>query len=89
MVRYFYTWTPLLIVGAVFILSLPWLGLIALMLVALVVVPAIVAGLVLVPYLVGRAIGRRWHAHAEATPRPATAPPVAARQPALRKGHAS
>ena len=36
MVRYFYAWTPLLIVGAVVLLSLPWLGVIALMLVALV-----------------------------------------------------
>jgi hypothetical protein len=30
MVRYFYAWTPLVIVAAVVPLSMPWLGLIAL-----------------------------------------------------------
>ena len=35
MVRYFYAWTPLAILGTVVLLSLPWLGVIALMLVAL------------------------------------------------------
>ena len=43
MVRYFYAWTPLLIVGAGVLLSLPWLGVIALMLVALVLLVALAA----------------------------------------------
>jgi hypothetical protein len=41
MVRYFYAWTPLVIAAAVFILSAPWLGLIALMVVALLAVGAL------------------------------------------------
>jgi hypothetical protein len=36
---YLHKWTPLVIVGTVFILSLPWLGLIALMVVLAVVAP--------------------------------------------------
>jgi len=43
MVRYFYAWTPLVVVGTVVILSLPWLGLIAFMIAALVAVAAPVA----------------------------------------------
>ena len=43
MVRYFYAWTPLVIVGTVVLLSLPWLGLIALMIFALVALVALAA----------------------------------------------
>ena len=63
MVRYFYAWTPLVIVGTVVLLSLPWLGLIALMifsLVALVALAALAWAIVVVPYMLGRAISRRW-----------------------------
>ena len=73
MVRYFYAWTPLLTVGTICILSLPWLGLIALMIVLLVVLPASALAIVSVPYLLGRTITRRWHGRGEGV-RPATAP---------------
>ena len=63
MVRYFYAWTPFVIVGAVVLLSLPWLGLIALLtfaLFALVALGALASAIVFVPYMLGRAISRRW-----------------------------
>jgi hypothetical protein len=65
MVSYFYAWTPLVIVGAVVLLSLPWLGLIALMifgLVALVALAALALAAVALPYFLVRSIGRRWQA---------------------------
>ena len=40
MVRYFYAWTPLVIVTTVVLLSAPWLGLIALMILSLVALMA-------------------------------------------------
>jgi hypothetical protein len=40
MVRYFYAWIPVVIVGTVVILACPWLGLIALMVGLLAVVAA-------------------------------------------------
>jgi hypothetical protein len=58
MVRYFYVWTPLVIVGTVFFLSLPWLGLIALMIVSLVALAALALAIVFVPYMLSRAISR-------------------------------
>ncbi len=71
MMRYFYAWTPLLIVGTLCILALPWLGLIALMIAALVALPALALAIVVVPYVFGHAIIRlwprvvgRWHAPA-------------------------
>lgn len=63
MVRYFYSWLPLVIVGGVVFLALPWLGLIALMVFALVVLAALGAlvwALVAAPLAVGRAVARRW-----------------------------
>jgi hypothetical protein len=75
MVRYFYAWTPLVIVGTVFVLALPWLGLIALMAVSLVAVVALAAlawAIVFVPYMLGRVIGHRWHIRG-ASPRTAAA----------------
>ena len=63
MVRYFYAWTPLVIVGTVFVLALPWLGLFALLAASLVAVIALAAlawAIVFVPYMLGRAIGHRW-----------------------------
>lgn len=35
MVSYFYSWTPLVVVGTVLLLGLPWLGLVALLVFAL------------------------------------------------------
>jgi hypothetical protein len=59
MFSYFYKLTPFVVIGAICILSLPWLGLIALMVVALVVLPAITFVIVFVPYRIGRAISQR------------------------------
>jgi hypothetical protein len=61
--RYFYAWTPPVLIGAVVLLSLPWLGLIALVIFALAVVAVLVAlvwAIVAAPIAVGHAIGRRW-----------------------------
>ncbi len=74
MVRYFYAWTPLVIVGTVVILSLPPLGLIALMVVALVAVAALAAlawAIVSAPYVLGRAISCRWQGRRLPSPRTA------------------
>ena len=86
MVRYFYLWTPFVVVGTIILLSAPWLGLIALAflsLVALVAVGALAWAIVFVPYALGRAIARRWHTH-PASPRTAAAlfPPSSADRPA-------
>lgn len=77
MVSYFYAWTPLVIVAAVFVLSMPWLGLVALMIVALVALVALGAlawAVVFVPYMLSRAIRQRGHIRSGASPR--TAPIV-------------
>jgi hypothetical protein len=66
MVRYFYAWTPLVIVGTVVLLSLPWLGLIALMIFSLVALAAVAWAIVFVPYTLGRAISRRWRERSRA-----------------------
>jgi hypothetical protein len=69
MVRYFYAWTPLFIVGTVVLLSLPWLGVIALMLVALVLLVALaelayaIAGALRV---LSGAVSHPWHRRSEA-----------------------
>jgi hypothetical protein len=83
MVRYFYAWTPLVIVAAVVLLSMPWLGLIALMIAATVALGALAAlawALVFVPYMLSRAVIRRWHLRDGASPRTAPAPSLARRQ---------
>ena len=75
MVRYFYAWTPLLIVGTVVLLSAPWLGLIALMIVvgfAVVAVVALAWAIVSVPMMLGRAVRRSWHAPSRTSPWTAT-----------------
>lgn len=71
---YFYAWTPLVILGTVVLLSLPWLGLIALMLVSLVSLVALAAlawAILAVPYMLGRALSRRWQGRSGASPRTA------------------
>ena len=86
MVRYFYAWTPLVIVGTVVLLSMPWLGLIALMIVALVVLSALAWAIVLVPYTLSRAIDRRRHEDRGATQQTAAVlSPAAALSPAKRQ----
>lgn len=71
MVRYFYLWTPLVIVGSVAVLALPWLGLIALGVVVLVVAAALIWGIVFVPYAFSRSVIRAWHSRLNASPCPA------------------
>jgi hypothetical protein len=89
MVRYFYAWTPLVIVGTIVLLSLPWLGLIALMIVSLVALPALALAIIFVPYMLIRAIGRRWQGRTAATPQTAAVLSPATRQPTFRKGYVS
>jgi hypothetical protein len=75
MARYFYLWTPLVVVGAVVLLALPWLGLIALMVATLAALAALAAltwTIVAAPLAVGRAIGHRWHGQS-AAPQPSPA----------------
>ena len=74
MVRYFYALTPLVIVTTIALLSAPWLGLIALMILSLVALGALAAlawAIAFVPYMVSRAIARRWRSRSGASPRPA------------------
>jgi hypothetical protein len=60
MARYFYAWTPLVVVGTVALLSLPWLALIALTIVFFAALAALAGTIVYVPYRLSLAIGRRW-----------------------------
>ena len=72
MVRYFYLWTPVFIVlGTAVVLSSAYLALIVLMLFSLAALAALAGAIVGVPYLLGRAVSRRWHAHRDATPQTA------------------
>ncbi len=69
MLRYFYAWTPFFIVGTVILLTLPWLGLFALVifsLVALVALGALASAIVAAPYLLVRSIGRHRQARSVA-----------------------
>jgi hypothetical protein len=64
MVGYFYAWAPLVIVGTVVLLALPWLALIALFVFALAAVAALAAlawATVAAPYLLGRSVYRHFH----------------------------
>lgn len=61
MVRYFYAWIPAVVLGTICILSLPWLGLIALAVVVFGVVVPLAWALVYLPYMLVRAIGRSRH----------------------------
>jgi uncharacterized protein (DUF486 family) len=69
MLRYFYAWTPLVVVGTVVFLSLPWLGLLAFMIASLVALALLASVIVFVPYKLGQAITRRWHGHGAASAR--------------------
>jgi hypothetical protein len=74
MVRYFYAWTPLVIVGTAVLLAAPWLALIAVMILAvaaLVALAALACAIVSVPYTLGRAIGHRLQHRRDARPRTA------------------
>jgi membrane protein implicated in regulation of membrane protease activity len=75
MVRYFYSWAPLFIVATIFFLALPWLGLIAVMVVALVALPTLALAIFVAPYMLVRALVRHWqHTTPEPTVRPAREP---------------
>ena len=81
MVRYFYAWTPLVIVvGTVVLLFIPYLALIALMIVSLVALAALAWAILAVPYMLGRAMSRRWQGRSGASPRTAAALSPARRQ---------
>lgn len=58
MVRYFYAWTPLVVVGTVAILALPWLAVMALI-VALLGMVAALGALAWAIVSAGRAVPRR------------------------------
>jgi hypothetical protein len=61
MVSYFFTWTPVVIVlGTLVLLTNAYLVLIALMLVALAALAALAWAIVVLPYMLGRTINRRW-----------------------------
>lgn len=87
---YPYKFMPLTLLGAICILALPWLGLIALMVVAFVGLPAIAFAIVWVPYRVVRAaIGLCWDGRSVAQPQPATAPLLVARRVPFREEQAA
>jgi hypothetical protein len=74
MARYFYSWAPLVVLGAIVMLALPWLAVFALVvfaLVALAALGAVAMALVYVPYVLGRAISHRWHIHGAPSPQTA------------------
>jgi hypothetical protein len=73
MVRYFYAWTPLFVVGGAGVLLCPYLALIALMFVPLVALAMLAWVIVAVPYTLSRAIARHWHSRSDASPRGAAA----------------
>jgi hypothetical protein len=78
MVRYFYKCLPLAALAAVVLLSMPWLGVIALIVVA---VPALVALAALAwtiataPYRLVLAFARQWHDGGATSRRKPTLPP--------------
>jgi hypothetical protein len=89
MVRYFYAWAPLGIIGALFLLALPWLGLIALLIVSLVALSALALAIVVAPYLLIQAISRRWHGHTGASAEPTTVSSRPSTRPTFEKGFVS
>jgi hypothetical protein len=71
-VSYFFKWIPLVAIATLCILSLPWLGLIALLVVlGALALPA--AAILYVPYRFGRAISHRLNIHGGARQRAAAA----------------
>jgi phosphate/sulfate permease len=89
MLRYFYKWTPLIIVGTVVLLSLPWLGLIALIIVSLVALPALAFAVAYVPYMLIRTISRSLQGASGSRTRSAPVLTSATRQPNFRKEYVS
>jgi hypothetical protein len=72
MVNYFYKWIPIFIVGTILLLGLPWLGLIAVMVVALVLLGALGmlgAAIAWVIGMLSQKISDRWHGRSGAKTR--------------------
>jgi hypothetical protein len=62
MVRYFYLWTPVVIVfGTAIILTIPYLAVIVFLVVTLVALAALAWAIVAVPYRLGHSVTRHWH----------------------------
>ena len=74
MARYLYIWMPVFVVlGTFLVLTSSVLALIALPFVLLFVLAALAWVVVGVPYMLGRAVRRRWHARHDGTPQAAAA----------------
>jgi membrane protein implicated in regulation of membrane protease activity len=73
MLRYFYAWTPLVAVGGTVILLCPYLALIALAGISLTVLAALAGAIVAAPYMLGRAVARRWRSRSDASQQEAAA----------------
>jgi hypothetical protein len=71
MVRYFYAWTPLVIVVGAFVLLSPYLALAALMSVSLVALATLGWAIVSVVLVLRTTISRGWHGLPGASPRTA------------------
>jgi hypothetical protein len=83
MVKYFYAWTPFVIVGTVVLLTLPYLGLFALLVVLLLPLVALASlawAVVFVSSMLSRAASGRWHSSSAASPATAAALAPARRQ---------
>ena len=76
MVRYFYSWAPLVIIVTVPLLALPWLGLIALTIVSLAAVAALAWLVVVVPYTLSQLISHRGQERGVANPETAGLTPA-------------
>jgi hypothetical protein len=75
---YCYAWTPLVVVGSVALLALPWLGLIALLVIVaglLTLLAGLLTAVVWLPFATGRVLYRRWQAGAGRGFRPEAPPP--------------
>lgn len=74
MLRYFWAWTPVVIVfGTAVILTIPYLALIVLLVVSLVAVAALARAIVSVAFMLSGAISRRWQGRSGASPGTAVA----------------
>jgi hypothetical protein len=74
MVSYWYAWTPVVVVfGTVVLLTIPYLAVIAVMIVALGALAVLAWAIVSVPLMLGRAISRRSQGRSGASRRTAAA----------------
>jgi hypothetical protein len=81
MVRYFYAWTPLVIlVGTMVFLTIPYLALAVLTIVSLVALKKLAWAIVGMLYMLSRSISRRWQERSSASLRTTAALSPAGRQ---------